>query len=74
MIYIALFKPRGKKKKKKKSFSKQQVCDKHYIFTFIYPHIAKFTQQTRSVTGKCWEGLVKKKTLAEMRWKTDFPA
>lgn len=69
MIYISLFKSRGGKK----NLSKQQVCDKQYIFTFIYPHIAKFTQQTKSVKGKYWEGLVKKKTLAEMRWKTDFP-
>lgn len=70
MIYISLFKSRGEKKQ---TLSKQQVCDKQCIFTFIYPHIAKFTQQTQSVKGKCWGRLVRKKTLAEMRWKTDFP-
>lgn len=62
VIYISLFRFRAKKK----NLSKQQVCDKQYICTFIYFHIAKFTQQTKSVKGKYWEGLVKKKTLAEM--------
>lgn len=49
MIYISLFKFRGEIKK---TLSEQPICDKQYIFTFIYPHMQSSVSKPKALQEK----------------------
>lgn len=74
MIYISFFKSRGEEKKKKTqtSLNSKYVTSNTFSLSFILT-LQSSLSKPKVLKGKYWEGLVKKKTLAEMRWKTDFP-